>query len=57
MANQKRANGADLWFVTSEGIERDPHVNVAYYNAGSYEWVSTSGFASLSRDRSKNEAL
>ena len=33
MANQKRADGADLWFVTAEGtsklrdIEHDPHVN------------------------------
>ena len=30
-----------------------PHVNVAYYNAGSYGWVSASGLASVSRDRSK----
>ena len=58
MANQKRADGADLWFVTAEGtgklrdIEHDPHVNVAYYNAGSYEWVSASGIAIVSRDRS-----
>ena len=58
MANQKRADGADLWFVTAEGtdklrdIVRDPHVNLAYYNAGSYEWVSASGIANLSRDRS-----
>ena len=35
MANQKRAAGADLWFVTADGtaklrdIERDPRVNVA----------------------------
>ena len=59
MANQKRADGADLWFVTAEGsgklrdIEHDPHVNLAYYNAGSYEWVSASGIASVSRDRRK----
>ena len=59
MANQKRADGADLWFVTTEGsdklrdIERDPHVNLAYYKAGSYEWVSASGLASVSRNRSK----
>ena len=63
MANQKRADGADLWIVTAEGtgklrdIERDPHVNLAYYNAGSYEWVSASGIAILSRDRSKIEEL
>ena len=40
MANQKRADGADLWFVTADGsgkvrdIAHDPHVNLAYYNAG-----------------------
>ena len=63
MANQKRAGGADLWFVTAEGtsklrdIEDDPHVNLAYYNPGSYEWVSASGIASLSRDRAKIHEL
>jgi general stress protein 26 len=63
MANQKRADGADLWFVTAEGsgklsdIAQDPHVNLAYYAAGSYEWVSASGIASLSRDRGKIRAL
>ena len=37
MATQKRALGADLWFVAAEGsgkirdIESDPHVNLAYY--------------------------
>ena len=37
MATQKRAAGADLWFVAADGtgkladIERDPHVNLAYY--------------------------
>ena len=63
MANQKRADGADLWFVTAEGtaklrdIEDDPHVNLAYYKPGSYEWVSASGIASLSRDRDKIREL
>jgi len=53
MANQKRARGADLWFVTAadtakvHDIEHDPHVNLAYYKEGSYEWVSASGIASL----------
>src|SRR6187402_3780949 len=57
MANQKRAAGADLWFVTADGSEKlrdithDPHVNLAYYKTGSYEWVSVSGIASISRDR------
>ena len=55
MANQKRADGADLWFVTAEGtgklrdIEHDRHVNLAYYYAGSYEWVSASGIAIVAR--------
>jgi len=59
MANQKRAGGADLWFVTADGsgalrdIAYDPHVNLAYYKPCSYEWVSVSGIASRSRDRGK----
>ncbi|MGC4081939.1 MAG: pyridoxamine 5'-phosphate oxidase family protein [Vicinamibacterales bacterium] len=59
MANQKQASGADLWFVTAEGtpklrdIAYDPHVNLAYYKPGSYEWVSASGVARVSRDRAK----
>jgi general stress protein 26 len=63
MANQKRADGADLWFVTDEGgdklrdIASDPHVNLAYYKSGSYEWVSVSGIASISRDRQKIREL
>ena len=63
MANQKRADGADLWFVTAENtknvrnIGHDPHVNLAYYNPGSYEWVSASGIASLSHDRAKIHEL
>lgn len=63
MANQKRAGGADLWFVTAENssklrdIEFDPHVNLAYFKNGSYEWVSVSGIASVSRDRAKIREL
>ena len=57
MATQKRAAGADLWFVTIEesrklrDIEADPHVNLSYYKDRTREWVSVSGIASLSRDR------
>lgn len=57
MATQKRAPGADLWFVTSEesgkikAIEADPHVNLSYYKDRTQEWVSVSGIASISRDR------
>lgn len=59
MANQKRADGADLWFVTSEGSQKlqdiatDPHVNLAYFKASSMEWISVSGLARISRDSSK----
>jgi general stress protein 26 len=57
MATQKRAGGADLWFVTLEGsgkldeIAFDPHVNLSYYKDRTREWVSVSGFATISRDR------
>ena len=57
MANQKRAAGADLWFVTAEqtgkvrDIAADPHVNVSYYKDRTREWVSVAGLAKVSRDR------
>jgi general stress protein 26 len=63
MANQKRAAGADLWFVTGEGsgklkdIEADPHVNLAYYKDRTREWISVSGIATISRDRAKIREL
>lgn len=63
MATQKRADGADLWFVTADGsgklndIARDPHVNLAYFKSSSMEWISVSGTAAVSRDRPTIEAL
>ena len=63
MANQKRAAGADLWFVTAEGsaklrdLEQDPHVNLSYFKDGTMEWISVSGIATLSRDRAKIREL
>lgn len=57
MANQKRAAGADLWFVTAAGSEKlddiahDPHVNLAYFKSSSMEWISVSGMATISHDR------
>ena len=63
MANQKRAGGADLWFVTREGsaklvdIENDPHLNLSYYRDSNREWVSVSGTATISRDRDKIREL
>lgn len=63
MATQKRAAGADLWFVTCDDtpklreIETDPHVNLSYYKDRTREWISVSGTASLSRDRAKIKEL
>lgn len=63
MANQKRAGGADLWFVCREGtakladIANDAHINLAYYRDGNREWVSVSGTAVISRERSKIREL
>jgi len=63
MATQKREPGADLWFVTSrdtmklEELERDPHVNLAYYKDRTREWISVSGIATLSRDHATIERL
>src|SRR5512134_1606104 len=63
MANQKRAGGADLWFVTAAGSAKladlagDPHVNLSYYRDSNREWVSVSGIAAISDDRQKIREL
>jgi general stress protein 26 len=63
MATQKHAEGADLWFVTADDSDKlrdlrhDPHVNLGYYKQDSYEWVSVSGIAHVSRDRNKIREL
>ena len=63
MANQKRAPGADLWFVTSEGatklaeVAHDPHVNLTYFRDSTMEWISVSGMAAESRDPATIHAL
>jgi general stress protein 26 len=63
MATQKRAEGADLWFVTVEGSHKlrdlaaDPHVNLSYYKDRTREWISVSGIATISRDRAKIHEL
>jgi general stress protein 26 len=63
MANQKRAAGADLWFVCRDGtakladLAQDPHINLTYYKDGSREWVSVSGLATVTRDREKIREL
>ena len=63
MATQRRASGADLWFVTLDDtsklrdLDADPHVNLSYYKDRTREWVSVSGIASISRDRAKIHEL
>jgi general stress protein 26 len=63
MAIQKRAAGADLWFVTCDGtakvrdVSGDPHVNVSFYKDRTREWISVSGVATVSRDRGKIKEL
>ena len=57
MKTQARDAFADLWFVTNiethklDELARDPHVNLAYYNPKSKEWVSASGAVRVSQDR------
>jgi len=63
MATQKRADGADLWFVTLDDspklreIAADQHVNLAYYKDRTREWVSVAGIATITRDRAKIHEL
>src|SRR5688572_6073025 len=63
MATQARTEGTDLWFVTNQEtakideLEHDPHVNLGYYDKSTYEFVSVSGLARLSRDRAKIHEL
>ncbi len=57
MAVQRRVDGADLWFMTNgeshklEELATDPHVNCAFYNNSTREWVSVSGTAVISRNK------
>ena len=63
MATQKRDPIADLWFVTEVESEKvnelrqDPHVSLAYFDTGSWEWVSVSGTARISTDRESIRAV
>lgn len=63
MATQKRADGADVWFVTTAGtskledLARDPHINLAYFKGGGGEWASVSGTAIVTTDREKIHEL
>ncbi|MDF2775534.1 MAG: pyridoxamine 5-phosphate oxidase-related FMN-binding protein [Geminicoccaceae bacterium] len=57
MQTQEHTTGVDLWFMTNieahklDDLMTDPHVNVAYYDSSSREWVSVAGLASVSTDR------
>ena len=61
MATQDRLQGTDLWFVTSDEtakvheIEDEAQINLAYYK--NYEFVSVSGKAKLTRDKSRIREL
>jgi general stress protein 26 len=63
MATQRRADGADLWFVSMDGtaklrdLAEDPHVCLSYYKDRTKEWISVSGIASITRDREKIREL
>jgi general stress protein 26 len=63
MATQKRDPIADLWFVTDieshklDELEHDAHVNLAYLDTDSWEWVSVSGEATVCTDRARIRAL
>ena len=57
MQTQEREPGVDLWFMTNiethklDDLMHDPHVNLAYLNTRSMEWVSVAGLATVSTDR------
>ena len=63
MATQRRAEGADLWFVTTDDTQKlrdlaaDSHINLSYYKDRTREWVSVSGLAIVTRDRQKIHEL
>ena len=63
MATQERIEGADPWFVTDatthklDDLAVDPHVNCSYYNNRTHEWVSVSGVARVSKNRSRIRQL
>lgn len=58
MATQERHAAADLWYVTDvetdkiDELEFDRNVNLSYYRDRTKEWVSVSGTARISQDRS-----
>jgi general stress protein 26 len=63
MQTQARRAGTDLWFMTSVDSGKvgdliaDPHVNLGYYKDGSREYVSVSGIAHVTQDKSRIHEL
>ncbi len=63
MATQSRMEDADLWFVTDseayklDDLMLDPHVNCAYFNNRTKEWVSVTGVARVSKNKNKIRQL
>lgn len=63
MQVQLRTEEGDLWFVTDEEaakldeLDSDAHVNLAFYDSSSREWISVSGRARTSRDRNRIREL
>jgi general stress protein 26 len=63
MQTQARRAGTDLWFMTSvdsgkvDEIIAEPQVNLGYYKDSSREYVSVSGRAHLTQDRTKIHQL
>lgn len=57
MQTQARRAGTDLWFMTVtdtgklDELRSDPHVNLGYYKDGTREYVSVSGTARVTQDR------
>ncbi|HSJ64948.1 MAG TPA: pyridoxamine 5'-phosphate oxidase family protein [Gemmatimonadaceae bacterium] len=57
MQTQDRDDQADLWYVTDiethklDELAHDPHVNLAFYQPKTKEWVSVSGVVRVSQDR------
>lgn len=63
MQVQIRTDDGELWFVTDEAtakldeLDTDPHVNLAFFDRDSREWISVSGIARPTRDRERIRAL
>ncbi len=63
MATQKPQPDSPIWFVGAldsakiEDLQKDPRINLSYYNPGSRAWVSLSGKARLDQNQEKIRQL